>query len=112
PEPSSLANQISPLEAHPAGTAERACAGAQGPAKDSQERREYLRRAVRRCVAVGTSVANASDPRAASSACLLTRKASCSVRLGVERAASSPNTAAISRLIPSRISVAGIASTF
>ena len=49
-------------------------------------------------------------PRAASRACRRTRSASCSVCPGEERAASTPKIAAMTRLIPSRMSVAGMAS--
>ena len=66
----------------------------------------------RRAVAAGIAAVKASDPRAASSACRRTRKASCSERLGEPRAAKNPRTAAMTRLAPSRMTVAAIDATY
>jgi hypothetical protein len=54
--------------------------------------------------------ASESAPRAASSDCCRTRKASRSARLGDDLAASKPKTIAIARLMPSKMSVASIAA--
>ena len=50
-------------------------------------------------VTAGTAAVKASAPRAASRACRLTRRASCSVCPGDDRAASTPNIAAIVSLL-------------
>ena len=64
-----------------------------------------------RAVAAGTAAVMKSDPRAASRACRRTRSASCSACPGDERTASRLKTAVITRLIPSKMSVVGMAST-
>src|ERR1700748_502438 len=72
--------------------------------------RLLLRQCRRRVFPTGTSAASESAPRAASSDCCRTRKASRSARLGDDLAASNPNVTAMMRLMPSRMSVASIAA--
>ena len=54
-------------------------------------------------VTAGTAAVKASAPRAASRACWRTRRASCSVCPGEDRAASTPKIAAMTRLTPRRM---------
>src|SRR5689334_6575454 len=72
--------------------------------------RLLLRQCRRRVFPTGTSAARESAPRAASSDCCRTCKASRSARLGDDLAASNPNVTAMMRLMPSRISVVSIAA--
>jgi hypothetical protein len=63
-----------------------------------------------RCVTAGIAAVKASEPRAASRACRRTRRASCSVCPGEDRAANTPKIPAMIRLMPRRMSVAGMDS--
>ena len=72
--------------------------------------RLLLRQCRRRVFPTGTSAASESAPRAASSDCCRTCKASRSARLGDDLAASNPNVTAMMRLMPSRMSVVSIAA--
>jgi len=71
-----------------------------------------LRQCRRRVFPTGIRAASESAPRAASSDCCRTCKASCSARLGDDLAASKPNGIAMMRLMPSRMSVVSIGSKF